>query len=87
VIATRFERAMQYGITFLISADAGKLKGADPLSQSLKSARNGLLLSGQGYLTVFPLRYNEMPAMPDGILMKNRQCRRIRLPENARDQV
>lgn len=87
VIAMRFERAMRYGITFLISADAGKLKGADPLSQSLKSARNGLLLSGQGYLTIFPLRYNEMPAMPDGILMRNRQCRRIRLPENAGKQV
>lgn len=81
VIAARFEKAMQYGITFLISASAEKFKGTDILSQAMKNTRNGLLLSGQGYLTTFPLRYNEMPAMPDGVLMRNKQCVKIRLPE------
>ncbi|WP_334104670.1 type VII secretion protein EssC [Muricomes intestini] len=81
IVAGRLKRAMQCGITFIVAADINKFKGQDEFTQALKSARNGLLLSSQGYLAIFPIRVNEAPRKPDGVLMAEGQVKFIRIPQ------
>ncbi|MBP3506473.1 MAG: type VII secretion protein EssC, partial [Lachnospiraceae bacterium] len=74
--------ATEVGIMVIIAVQPGKLKGFDELSKWIKSATNGLLLSGQGTLNVFPVAsMKEYPAMGDGLLFADGSYVKIRLPK------
>lgn len=80
IIAGRFEQAAQQGIRFIVTANVNKFKGTDNFTKLMKSARNGVLLSSQGYLTIFPVKAMETIAMPDGYLMQEGRGGYIRIP-------
>jgi len=80
IVAGRMEKAASYGVTFIVSANVNKFKGSDNFTKFMKTARNGLLLSGQGYLTIFPVKVGESPAKPDGCLMVEGKGEYIRIP-------
>ena len=65
------------------------MKGIDEFTQMLKNPRNGLLVSSQGYLTVFPVKQNQAPEKPDGYLLLEGAGRYVRIPlaENRAKQV
>ncbi|MFV0364358.1 MAG: type VII secretion protein EssC [Suipraeoptans sp.] len=81
IIAMRFEQAAALGVTFIVAANVSKFKGNDNFTKFIKSSRNGILLSSQGYLTIFPVKVNEVPAKPDAQLMIEGECKQIRVPK------
>ena len=81
VLGAKMEKAIHCGIAFIVTANPNKMKGYDEFSKALKNVRNGLLLSGQGYLTIFPLKYNEIPTVPDGVFMRDKNVRKVRIPK------
>ncbi len=81
IIAGRLERAAMYGIRFIVTANVNKFKSTDNFTKLLKSARNGILLSSQGYLTIFPVKVTENISMPDGYLMIEGKGGYIRIPK------
>jgi len=81
VLANWLEQAASYGSTFIVGANTNKFKGSDNFTKWVKTARNGLLLSSQGYLTIFPVKVTEYPAKPDGYLMAEGVGRYVRIPE------
>lgn len=89
IVAGRMKRAAAYGIVFIVTANINKMKGIDEFTQMLKNPRNGLLVSSQGYLTVFPVKQNQAPEKPDGYLLLEGAGRYVRIPlaENRAKQV
>lgn len=81
IAAARMENAAAYGVTSIVSANVNKFKGTDNFTKLMKNARNGLLLSGQGYLTIFPVKVNEFPTKPDGFLMIEGNGSYLRIPD------
>lgn len=81
IIAGRFEQAAMQGIRFIVTANVNKFKGTDNFTKLLKAARNGILLSSQGYLTIFPVKMNENISMPDGYLMTEGKGGYVRIPK------
>lgn len=76
------KEAAEAGIMIIIAAQPGRLKGYDELSKWIKSSTNGLLLSGQGNVNIFPIAsMKEYPAMGDGLLFKEGSYVKIRLPK------
>ncbi len=80
IVAGRMKRATMYGITIIVTANVNKMKGIDEFTQMLKNPRNGLLLSSQGFLTVFPVKQSQMPAKPDGFLLLEGAGKYVRIP-------
>lgn len=80
IIAGRFERAASYGVTFIVTASVNKFKGTDDFTRFIKNSRNGLLLSNQGYLTIFPVKVMEQPEKPDGFLTIEGKGTYVRIP-------
>lgn len=84
--AATLRKAAETGIYVIMSVHASKLKGYDEISKFVKASANGLLLSGQGNLNVFPLTsLKEIPVMGDGLLFKNGVYERLRLPKFAEE--
>ncbi len=81
IIASRFERAAMQGVRFIVTANVNKFKGTDNFTKMMKSARNGLLLSSQGYLNIFPMKISESVSKPDGYLMTDGKGEYIRIPK------
>ena len=81
IVAGRLRRAAMCGITFIVTANTNKFKGTDDFTKLVKATRSGLLLSGQGYLTIFPIKMNQAPEKPDGYLMVDGKGGIIRIPE------
>lgn len=76
------QEACECGIGVIITVHAAKLKGIDPLTRWVKSAANGLVLSSQGTLNIFPVRIQrEYPQMGYGLLFHNGEYIRVKLPE------
>lgn len=74
--------AAECGMGIIITVHAAKLKGYDPLSKWVKSAANGLVLSPQGSLNIFPVRtQREYPPMGQGLLFHNGVYEKILIPE------
>lgn len=74
--------ATECGMGIIITVHAAKLKGYDPLSKWVKSAANGLVLSPQGSLNIFPVRtQREYPPMGQGLLFHNGVYEKILIPE------
>lgn len=81
IIAGRFEQAAAQGIRFIVSANTNKFKGTDSFTKLMKGTRNGVLLSDQGYLTIFPVKSTEKFTKPDGVLMTDGKGSYIRIPK------
>ncbi len=76
------QEVCECGIGVIITVHATKLKGIDPLTRWVKSAANGLVLSSQGTLNIFPVRIQrEYPQMGYGLLFHNGEYIRVKLPE------
>lgn len=76
-----FKRAAGCGIYVIITVHSAKLKGFDELSRWVKTASDGLLVSDQGMLNIFPVRSpRENPVMGQGLLFKNGVYQRLLLP-------
>lgn len=80
IVAGRMKRAVTYGITFIVTANVNKMKGIDEFTKMLKTPQNGLLLSSQGFLTVFPVKQSEAPQKPDGFLLREGIGNYVRMP-------
>lgn len=74
--------AAECGVGIIMTVHAAKLKGYDALSKWVKTAANGLVLSAQGTLNIFPVRtQREYPPMGQGLLFNNGVYERILIPE------
>lgn len=80
IVTGRIRKAISVGITVIVSENPANFKGIDDLTKELKQTKNGLLLSDQGYHTVFPIKPSESPMKPDGILMTNGKINTVRIP-------
>lgn len=75
------KEAAECGVGIIMTVHAAKLKGYDALSKWVKSASNGLVLSAQGTLNIFPVRtQREYPVMGQGLLFSNGAYERILIP-------
>ena len=74
--------AAECGVGMIMTVHAAKLKGYDALSKWVKAAANGLVLSAQGTLNIFPVRtQREYPVMGQGLLFANGAYERVLIPE------
>lgn len=74
--------AAECGVGILIAVHSAKLKTFDALSKWVKAASNGLVLSPQGTLNIFPVRsQREYPQMGQGLLFHNGEYLTLQLPE------
>lgn len=74
--------AAECGVGIIMTVHAAKLKGYDALSKWVKAAANGLVLSAQGTLNIFPVRtQREYPVMGQGLLFANGAYERVLIPE------
>ncbi len=81
VASNRLKKAMDYGVTFIVTANASKFNAQDEFTKSVKGTKHGLLLSSQGFLTIFPIRADGVPKQPDAYLMLEGKGAYIRLPK------
>ena len=79
-LAGNIVRAVQSGCAIFVTENTANFKGMDELTRLLKTCKDGLLLSDQGYLTMFPVKSSEVPKKPDGILMVNGMITKVRIP-------
>lgn len=76
------KNAAESGIMVVITVNSAKLKGYDELSRWVKSASEGLVLSPQGTLNIFPVpSTREYPVFGEGLLFHNGTYQRLLLPE------
>lgn len=70
------------GITCIITVHAARARGMDEVNKMVKQAADGLVLSAQGLMPIFPVPgMRELPEHGDGLLFRNGVYRRVRLPE------
>lgn len=70
------------GIVCIITIHAAKSRGMSSMDRLVKQAANGLVLSSQGMVPIFPVSsVRELPKFGDGLLFRNGICQRIRLPK------
>lgn len=70
------------GISIIITAHSGKMKGFDEISKFAKSATDGLLLGGPGSTGMFGITSaKDLPHFPDGLLFHNGNFVLLRLPK------
>ena len=81
-IAAMFQRACNVGISLIVTGNVSKMKGVDEMTKFIKASSNGLLVSPQGYTTIFQVQMKEDKiAFMDGLLIKNGQNRSIKIPK------
>lgn len=79
--ASLIKEGITLGITCIITVHAGKSRGMSELDRLVKQAANGLVLSSQGLLPVFPAAgRRELLKVGEGLLFKNSVSRKVRLP-------
>lgn len=81
IAASRLNKAMEYGITFIVSATVSKFNAQDDFTKTIKGTKNGLLLSSQGFMTIFPVKPDALPKQPDAYLMLEGKGIYIRIPK------
>ncbi len=70
------------GITCITAVHAGKSRAAGEMDRLVKQASDGLVLSPQGVIPIFPVTsMRELPKPGDGLLFKNGVYKRVRLPK------
>lgn len=68
------------GISIILSAHTGKVKGFDEVTKFAKSAVDGLLLSAPGTTGMFQVTsQSELPQFADGLLFHNGTYRKLRM--------
>lgn len=80
--ASYIKEGVALGITCIITVHAGKSRGMTEMDRLVKQAANGLVLSSQGVMPIFPvMNMRELPRFGDGLLFKNGTYKRVRLPK------
>ena len=80
-IAALMKEGIAAGITCIVTVHAGKSRGMSAMDKLVRQTANGLVLSAQGVVPVFPaLSTRDLPKPGEGMLFKNGTYRRIRLP-------
>jgi S-DNA-T family DNA segregation ATPase FtsK/SpoIIIE len=70
------------GISIILTAHSGKMKGFDEVTKFAKNTTDGLLLGNQGTTGMFNVSSSkEIPQFRDGLLFNNGSYVRIRLPK------
>ncbi|PXV89565.1 S-DNA-T family DNA segregation ATPase FtsK/SpoIIIE [Lachnotalea glycerini] len=70
------------GISIILTAHSGKMKGFDDLTKFAKNTIDGLLVGGPGTTGMFGVTSSkELPQFRDGLLFNNGSYVRIRLPK------
>lgn len=81
-LSSLFNQSKEVGISFIATVHTSKLKGYDEVSKFIKNTTEGLLLSGQGSTSIFPITSNkEIPDFKDGLLFHNGAYQKVRLPK------
>lgn len=73
-------KSCSVGYFVAVSDGTNGLKSIDALSRELKTSKNAILLSEQGFVTLFPIKASQSPKKPDGILMRRGEMVAIRIP-------
>ena len=81
IAGTRLKNAMEYGVNFIVAVNVSKFNATDEFTKTLRGTRNGLLLSGQGFLNIFPVKVDKIPRQPDACLMLEGKGCNIRIPK------
>ncbi|MFA9379049.1 MAG: type VII secretion protein EssC [Lachnotalea sp.] len=70
------------GISIILTAHSGKMKGFDEITKFAKNTTDGLLVGSPGSTGMFGITSSkELPQFPDGLLLNNGSYVRIRLPK------
>jgi S-DNA-T family DNA segregation ATPase FtsK/SpoIIIE len=70
------------GISIILTAHAGKMKGFDEMTKFAKNTTDGLLVGSPGTTGMFQVSSSkELPQFTDGLLFNNGSYVRIRLPK------
>ncbi len=81
--ANIMKEGLALGIVCIISIHAAKTRGISAIDRMVKQAANGLVLSSQGVMPVFPVSSTrELPKFGDGLLFRNGIYQRVRLPRH-----
>ena len=76
------------GIVCVITVHSAKSRGMSGMDRMVKQAANGLVLSSQGIVPIFPvLSTRELPKFGDGLLFKNGIYQRLRLPKYSLERT
>lgn len=76
------KNAVECGLMLIVNVKSSGLREYDEVTSWLKASVYGLVLSDQGYTSIFPVGYDrEYPEFGDGLLFKNGVYERIRLPQ------
>lgn len=83
-IASVIKEGMMLGVTCIITVHAAKSRGMGIMDQLVRQAAEGLVLSSQGVVPVFPIPgIRELPGFGEGLLFKNGVYQRLRLPRHT----
>lgn len=81
-LAPLLNNATGVGISIILTAHSGKMKGFDEITKFAKNTTEGLLVGNQGTTGMFAIVSNkEMPQFKDGLLFHNGTYVRVRIPE------
>ena len=81
-LAPLLNEAAGVGVSVILTAHSGKMKGFDEVTKFAKNTTKGLLLGNQGTTNVFPVSSaKELPKFRDGLLFHNGAYVRVRLPK------
>lgn len=82
--ASLIKEGSTLGITCIIVVHAAKSRGMNTMDKLIKQAAEGLVLSSQGVVPIFPvLSMREYPKHGEGLLFKNGVYQRVRLPRHV----
>ena len=71
------------GITCIVTVHAAKSRGMSTMDKLIKQAAEGLVLSSQGVVPIFPVTaMREYPKFKEGLLFKNGVYQRVLLPRH-----
>lgn len=83
-IASLIKEGITLGITCIITVHAAKSRGMGTMDRLIRQAAEGLVLSSQGVVPIFPvLGIREIPELGEGVLFKNGVGKRLLLPRHT----
>lgn len=81
-LAPILNEAAGVGISIILTAHSGKMKGFDEVTKFAKNTTEGLLLGNQGTSAIFPINSaKELPQFKDGLLFHNGAYVKVRVPK------
>ncbi len=80
--ASMIQEGLALGVVCIMTVHAAKSRGMSRMDRLVKQAADGLVLSAQGVVPVFPVQsLRELPVSGDGLLFRNGVYQRVRLPK------